>query len=213
MMNKKLLIAPLVLALAGCSSIKYTTGFEMTAPQSSKAEIGTEVAYPDWYKEVPKEDKALYAVANEYSKDMQFAVDKAMLSAKRELASNFSSHVTSMMKDYAIEVGETDSGLIREIDRTTKLVVNKVNLVGVQRTNFLIVHAPNGYRAFVKLKYVTDDSNKLLVDEIKKNKQLNAKLQASKSFKEMEVETRKLDVQPPIETKLVPIGEDSIQQN
>jgi hypothetical protein len=144
---------------------------------------------------------------------MQFAVDKAMLSAKRELASNFSSHVTSMMKDYAIEVGETDSGLIREIDRTTKLVVNKVNLVGVQRTNFLIVHAPNGYRAFVKLKYVTDDSNKLLVDEIKKNKQLNAKLQASKSFKEMEVETRKLDVQPPIETKLVPIGEDSIQQN
>jgi hypothetical protein len=29
----------------------------------------------------------------------------------------------------------------------------------------------------------------------------------------MEVETNKLDVQPPIEAKLVPIGEDFIQQN
>jgi hypothetical protein len=119
-----------------------------------------------------------------------------------------------MLKDYVAEVGEGNSDVIREIDRTTKLIVNKINLVGVQRTNFLIIHAKDGgYRAFVRLRYATDDTNKLLVSEIKKNKQLNAKLQASKSFKEMEVETRKLDVQPPIEAKLVPIGEDSIQQN
>ena len=84
--------------------------------------------------------------------------------------------------------------VVREIDRTTKLVVNKVNLVGVQRTNFLITYAPGGYRAFVKLRYATDDSNKLLIEEIKKNKALNAKLQASKSFKEMEVETNKIDI-------------------
>ena len=214
-MKKSLIIAPLVLALAGCSSIKYTTGFEMTAPGSSqKAELGAEIAYPEWYKESKNDDGALYAVASEYSKDLQFAVDKSMLSAKRELASNFSSHVSAMFKDYVAEVGEMDSGIIREIDRTTKLIVNKVNLVGVQRTNFLVVHSKDGgYRAFVKLKYTTDESNKLLVSEIKKNKVLNAKLQASKSYKEMEVETRKLDVQPPIEAKLVPIGEDSIQQN
>ena len=203
-MKKKLLLAPLIIALAGCSSVKYTTGFEMTAPASTKADIGTEINYPDWYKETPtKEDKVLYAVATEYSKDIQFAVDKAMLSAKRELASNFSSHVTAMMKDYAAEVGEMDSGLVREIDRTTKLVVNKVNLVGVQRTNFLITYAPGGYRAFVKLRYATDDSNKLLIEEIKKNKALNAKLQASKSFKEMEVETNKIDIQPSIESKVI----------
>jgi hypothetical protein len=119
-----------------------------------------------------------------------------------------------MFKDYVAEVGEMDSGMIREIDRTTKLIVNKVNLVGVQRTNFLIVHSKDGgYRAFVKLKYTTDESNKLLVQEIKKNKVLNAKLQASKSFKEMEVETNKLKPEAPIEAKLVPIGEDFIQQN
>lgn len=203
-MKKRLIVAPLVLALAGCSSIKYTTGFEMAAPNSTaKAEIGSEIAYPDWYKEIKNDDGVLYAVATEYSKDMQFAVDKAMLSAKRELASNFSSHVSALLKDYATEVGETDSGVIREIDRTTQLVVNKVNLVGVQRTNFLIVHAKDGYRAFVKLRYATDDSNKMLVNEIKKNKVLNAKLQASKSFKDMEVEINKLDAQSPIEAKVI----------
>jgi hypothetical protein len=215
MMRNKLLIAPLVIALTGCSSIKYTTGFEMTAPgSSSKAELGAEIAYPEWYKDSKQDDGVLYAVASEYSKDLQFAVDKAMLSAKRELASNFSSHVSAMLKDYVAEVGEGNSDVIREIDRTTKLIVNKVNLVGVQRTNFLIVHAKDGgYRAFVRLRYATDDTNKLLVSEIKKNKQLNAKLQASKSFKEMEVETNKLKPESPIEAKLVPIGEDSIQQN
>lgn len=204
MMKNKLVIAPLVLALAGCSSIKYTTGFEMTAPNSTaKAEVGAEIAYPDWYKDSKQEDGVLYAVASEYSKDMQFAVDKAMLSAKRELAANFSSYVSALLKDYATEVGEMDSGLVRDIDRTTKLVVNKVNLVGVQRTNFLIVHAKDGYRAFVKLRYATDDSNKLLVQEIKKNKQLNAKLQASKSYKELEVEVTKLDQHESIQTRVI----------
>ena len=56
-MKKKLLLAPLIIALAGCSSIKYTTGFEMSAP-TSKADIGSEINYPDWYKETPtKEDR------------------------------------------------------------------------------------------------------------------------------------------------------------
>jgi hypothetical protein len=115
-----------------------------------------------------------------------------MLSAKRELASNFSSHVSAMLKDYAAEVGELDSAVIREIDRTTKMVVSQVNLVGVQRTKYRVQYEKDGYRAFVKLRYATDESNKLLLAEVKKNRQLNAKLQASKAFKELEAEVNRV---------------------
>jgi hypothetical protein len=184
---KKLILIPIVVALSACSSMKYETGFEYKAPEFGGGDQQKEVAYPDWYNETPKnDDKALYAVATEFSNDFQFSVDKAMLSAKRELASNFSSHVDAMMKDFSSEVGDVDSSVANDINRTTKLVISRVNLVGVQRVNFKVVHEKAGYRTFVKLRYATDDSNKLLLNEIKRNRKLAAKLEASKSFKELE---------------------------
>jgi hypothetical protein len=184
---KKLVMIPMVLALTACSSVKYQTGLEFKAPEFGGGEQQSEVRYPNWFTDKPeKDDKALYAVASEYSKDFQFAVDKATLSAKRELASNFSSHIESMMKDYVSELGEADQSTIQEINRTTKLVVARVNLIGVQRTNYKVVHEKDGYRAFIKLRYAADESNRLLLQEIRKNRRLNAKLESSKSFKELE---------------------------
>jgi hypothetical protein len=173
--------------MTACSSIKYTTGLELKAPEFGGGEQQAEVKYPEWFTAKPeKGDEALYGVSSEYSKDFQFAVDKAMLSAKRELATNFSSHIESMMKDYVAEIGEADQSTIQEINRTTKLVVNRVNLIGVQRTGYKVVHEKDGYRAFVKLRYAADQSNKLLVSEIRKNRKLNAKLESSKAFRELE---------------------------
>lgn len=190
MKNKKL-IALLVASLfaTGCGSVKYTTGFELdTKSDSETAEAGIEVSYPEWYNaELEEEDGNLYAVATEYSKDMQFALDKATLSAKRDLAANFSSHTSAMMKDYATEIGDLDTSVIREIDRTTKLVVAQVNMIGVQRTNMSLIHSgEGGYRAYVKLRYVPDQANKILLQEVWKNEKLKAKFQGSKRFKELE---------------------------
>jgi len=189
-MKNKSLIAMLVASLfaTGCGSVKYTTGFELdTKSDPEVAESGVEVSYPEWYNaELESEDGNLYAVATEYSKDMQFALDKATLSAKRDLASNFSSHVSSMMKDYATEIGDLDAAVIREIDRTTKLVVAQVNMIGVQRTHMSMVYAKDGYRAYVKLRYVPDQANRVLLQEVWQNEKLKAKFQGSKRFKELE---------------------------
>jgi uncharacterized membrane protein YfhO len=194
---KKIMVIPIVLTLSACSSVKYNTGLEFTAPSFGSAKtMENEVNYPDWYVAKNAPSEALYAVATEYSKDFQMAVDKSMLSAKRELAAKFSSYVDSLMKDYAAEIGE-DSSIVRELDRTTKLVVARVNLIGVHRENFVVVHEKNGYRAFVKVKYPIDESNRLLLAEIKKNRQLNAKLQASKSFRELEEEVNKIESNRP----------------
>ena len=186
-MNKKLLILPLVLALAsGCGSMKYDTGFEFKAPEFGGGDQGDQVNYPDWYDKLEADDDNLHAVATEFSNDFQFAVDKAMLSAKRELASNFSSHVEAMMKDFTSELGDVDVSTANDINRTTKLVVSRVNLVGVQRSDFKVVHEKAGYRAFVKLKYNSSLSNKLILQQINRNKKLKAKLESTEKFKELE---------------------------
>jgi hypothetical protein len=132
------------------------------------------------------------------------AVDKSMLSAKRELASNFSSYISSMMRDYASELGE-DGAVLRELDRTTKLVVSRVNLIGVHRENFAVVREDGGYRAYVKVKYSVDEANRLLMNEIKKNRQLSARLKASKAFRELDDEVSRIEEQQQVTESQQPI--------
>lgn len=195
MKNKKLIAVMIASLLAtGCGSVKYTTGFEMSSGSQQTAEAGVEVAYPEWYNAKLDDDNGnLYAVGTEYSKDMQFAIDKATLSAKRDLAANFSSHTSAMLKDFATEVGSLNSEVIREIDRTTKVVVAQVNLIGVQREHMSLIHSgEGGYRAFVKLRYVPDQANKILLQEVWKNEKLKAKVKSSKRFQELEDSVNKI---------------------
>lgn len=198
-MNKMFVVFPVVAALTGCGSVKMASNFEVDNRLSSTApKSGDKVNLPEWYTEISSDKDALTSAASEFSTDMQFAVDKAMLSAKRELASNYSSHISSMMKDYSAEVGTLNADVVREIDRTTKLIVAQVNLVGVKRTNLEIRHENSGYRAFVAVKYATDESNKILMNEIKKNRQLNHKLSASRSFRELENQVSRLNTPAPV---------------
>jgi hypothetical protein len=176
---KKLLIVSAAVLMTACSNMSGPKVF------GSDSKV---VNTPDWYLASEKETNALYGVASEVSTDMQFAVDKAMLSAKRELASNFSSHIDSMMKDYTAQAGNSDAEVLQEINRTTKLVVNRVNLIGVNRTHFKVLKEDKQYRAYVKVRYAVDDSNRILLEEIKKNRRLNHKLESSKAFKELERE-------------------------
>ena len=166
-MNKKLLLIPLVFAIAsGCSSVKYDTGFEYKAPEFGGGDQGDTVKYPSWYDKLETDDENLYSVATEYSSDFQF--------------------VEAMFKDFTSELGDVDSSTANDINRTTKMLVSRVNLVGVQRTDFEVVHEKAGYRAFVKLKYSADLSNKLILEQIQRNAKLKAKLESTEKFKELE---------------------------
>lgn len=190
-MNQVLCYAllPIIISLTACSSVPKDSG----VTKENERMFSNEVNYPDWYTKGPDKDKeGIYAVGSEYSKNFQFSVDKSMLSAKRELASNFSSYVSMMMKDFASESGGGDV-VNADIERTTKLIVARINLVGVQRVNFKVVHEGGGYRTFVRLRYSTDESNKLLMDEIRKNARLAAQLRSSEAFKELEKEVDKIE--------------------
>jgi hypothetical protein len=184
-------VLPFIISLTACSTIK-------DGPSVSETKMfSNEVDYPKWYADAPKkDDSAIYGVGTEYSNDFQFAVDKAMLSAKRELASNYSSYTSAMMKDFAVESGILGKGVANaDIERTTRLIVAKVNLVGVQRTNFIVVKEGSGFRAFVRLRFSADESNKIMLAEVQRNAALYAQLRASKSFRELDKETGKIEEQ------------------
>jgi hypothetical protein len=193
-MKKKLLVAlvPLVV-LSACGSNPPKTAMDSSSLFGKGAKTGDFVRMPDWYMEKPKED-ALYSVASEYSADLQFSVDKAMLSAKRELAAKYSSYVSAMMKDFTAEIGSAD-GVNRDIERTTKLLVAQVNLVGIQRPNFEIRHEGRGFRTFVQLRYSLDDSNRLLIEKIQNDKKLEMALRKSAAFRELEESVNKVNKQ------------------
>jgi hypothetical protein len=189
---------PLIVSLSACSSLPENNG----VTKSNDRMFSNEVNYPDWYAEGGGKDKeSIYAVGSEYSNNFQFSVDKAMLSAKRELAANFSSYISAMMKDFTAESGVTGDVASTDLDRTTRFIVARINLVGVQRTHFKVVHEGKGYRSFVKLRYSTDESNRLLMAEIRKNQQLYARLQSSKSFKELDEQVQQIENQKVEEIK------------
>jgi hypothetical protein len=206
-MNQVLCYAllPIIISLTACSSVPKDNG----VTKENERMFSNEVNYPDWYTKGPDKDKeGIYAVGSEYSKNFQFSVDKAMLSAKRELAANFSSYVSMMMKDFASESGGGDV-VNADIERTTKLIVARINLVGVQRVNFKVVHEGGGYRTFVRLRYSTDESNKLLMAEIRKNARLAAQLRSSEAFKELEKEVDKIEQLKRSELKPMTGGSDA----
>jgi hypothetical protein len=185
------IVVPFIISLSACSTIK-------DGPSVSETKMfSNEVDYPKWYAETPKkDDSSIYGVGTEYSNDFQFSVDKAMLSAKRELASNYSSYTSSMMKDFAVESGVLGRGVANaDIERTTRLIVAKVNLVGVQRQNFMVVKEGSGFRTFVRLRFSADESNKIMLAEVQRNAALYAQLRASKSFRELDKETGKIEAQ------------------
>jgi predicted site-specific integrase-resolvase len=105
------------------------------------------------------------------------------------------------MKDFTAESGVTGDVASTDLDRTTRFIVARINLVGVQRTHFKVVHEGKGYRSFVKLRYSTDESNRLLMAEIRKNQQLYAQLQSSKSFKELDEQVQQIENQKVEEIK------------
>lgn len=142
---------------------------------------------PEWFLQPPTDNAFMYAVATDYSSDLQFALDKAILSAKVGLASQVSNKVSSTMKEFAVEAGVAeDAQYNREIERASKEVISEVNLGGFNVANRQIITQGTGYRAYVLLRIPVIDMNKAIVEQTKKNAVLDAKAKATKAFQELE---------------------------
>lgn len=185
---KKGLIVLTTALLVGCSSsgVKIASGTrDIETFKENKIE------FPKWYTEVPKEDNAIYATATEISSDLQYALDKSLFSAKREIAFKLQNSINQQVKEYVTETNYSKNEVTSK--ETQRLVVadsKNVNMVGAQTIKSEVIREGNKYRAFVLVRYGLDESNKVHMNYVIKERRANAKRELEKYHEEVKGEQK-----------------------
>jgi hypothetical protein len=161
-MKKVILAAMIAAALTGCGTTSLVEKKADWVQGSDKVDL---TMAPEWFTmHLANDGSHIFATATEYSADYQFAVDKAMLAAKAQLASQVNNRIQMDTETMIAEEGNgTD---IDDVERATKRVttskVDSTLIVGFKRDKIEVRREGRGYRVFVRLVYDYTDNNKLV---------------------------------------------------
>jgi len=146
---------------------------------------------PEWMLILPDDDKAFYSAGTAVSRDMQLAIDKANLAAKRSLADRIGGELSSQIKEFIIEGGEMyNSDLITlDVERVTKNVIGRINVAGYVPSKMEVYPFGTMYRVYALIAYPIGAHNDILIEQIRRNRALYAHVRSSVAFKELEQET------------------------
>ena len=151
-----------LMSLTGCGTISKVNPFDngMTKIDKSRGD-----KIPEWFLEPEDGDqKFITAVATETSKDMQFAIDKAMMVAKVQLASKLKTDVESLTRSSSVESGFGIKDVEEETDRVQQTRVRQA--IGFYKRERLdVFKEKGGYRAYVMLKIKVDEARRLTEDK------------------------------------------------
>ena len=194
---KKSILCLCVLGMVGCSSTKVA---EVKIPEGTRSAAQypvNKVDFPEWYVNVPKEENAIYASASEVSSDLQYAIDKAAMSAKREIALKLNNDFSQKYKEYTSETNySSQEKMAKETERLVIVNSLNVNLVGVQRVKSEVVREGNQYRAFMLVRYGLDESNRIHMNYIIKERRANSKNEMDKFDREVKENRGQSHVEP-----------------
>ena len=212
-MNRMALLAAVssTALLGACSSTHLSTA-EMAPPAAAKAlyeynvkKVKEQVEIlPKWYLEPPKEEGSVFAVGSAVTPDLQLAVDLAILQAKTTLADRFQSQLRSQTKSFIAKVGSSDidAAVLNEVERVTKNLVADTDVSGYSMVKSSVNSSGSQYRAFVLLEYNDEEASKILLNRLKKDRMLLAKLRSNAAYKELDrnVEKAKQEKKDEVET-------------
>lgn len=144
-----------VALLSGCSTFKSDPNKTVEIPANKLDNI------PQWYlAKDPDDTKFIVVTATDVSKDMQFAIDKATLNAKVQLAARLKTDVDSVTRESTLETAGNGTSVEREIDRVSKVRVKQA-LGMFKRENIVVYKEGDVYRAYVQFKIATEDAQRL----------------------------------------------------
>ena len=145
----------------GCATVGLSKDETKEVPKVATVQNVTNV--PEWFFDKETDDpKSISVTATDISKDMQFAIDKATMNAKIQIAAKLKSDVNSLSRETSVESGVGVKDVEREVDRTSKVKVNQT--IGFfKREQLAVVRDGDGYRAFVKIKVSVEDARRLTV--------------------------------------------------
>lgn len=197
-MNRSIKIGAAGLGLLGLTACGSTdiSSLSQTPPYGAKALYAYNVKankeqvekIPDWYLKMPKSEDSVFAVGTSATPDLQLSVDMAILNAKTTLADRFQSQLRSQTKNFIAKVGSTavDTSVINELERVTKNLVADTDVSGYSIVENVVQSAGNQFRAYVLLKYNDEEASKVLMNRLKKDRMLMAKLRSNSAFKELD---------------------------
>jgi hypothetical protein len=189
------LVALSVLSLIACAGPKPGTPEFVEKKEEEQQKAATKTVEqtiskaPSWYTQPPVDINSIFQSATESSPDMQRSMDKAVMTAKSQLASKLGDRVSQKIRDFATETGTiNDEQVVRTIDTTRQSVATDINVAGYVLDKSEVVQEGNRYRSYVLLRYPLGENNKVIVAQVKKNAVLDAKVKASKAFEDLEKE-------------------------
>ena len=145
---------------------------------------------PSWMLKLPSDDGAFYSAGTAVSRNMQLAIDKANLAAKRNLADRIGGELSSQIKEFVIESGDTyNNDLVTvDVERVTKNIMAQINVAGYVPYEMEVYPLGTMFRVYTLLAYPIGSKNDILVAQIRKNRALYAHVRSSVAFKELELE-------------------------
>lgn len=159
------------LITTGCSTVDKITGNNLEdqviisgdkmVDIEVRPEMVDQLQIPAWF--IAKEEtdaNTITVTATDISKDMQFAIDKATLSATVQLAQKLKLNVSSLVRESTLETGYGTKDVEKEMDRVSKSTTNQT-VAYYRRENMKIVRDGDYYRAYVMLKLDVDEARRL----------------------------------------------------
>lgn len=179
-----MLVAMIAAALTGCGTTSLVEKKAEWVQGSDKVDLSMA---PEWFTmHLANDGSHIFATSTEYSADYQFAIDKAMLAAKANLAAQVNNRIQMDTSTFIAEEGNgTDiDDVERKTQRTTTSKVDSTSIVGYKRDKIEVRREGRGFRVFVRLVYDYTDNNKVLQNaqrlEKRKEKQELKKIEANK---------------------------------
>tara|TARA_B100001758_G_scaffold205326_1_gene185570 strand:- start:269 stop:943 length:675 start_codon:yes stop_codon:yes gene_type:complete len=194
MNNIKLLssVVAIAIGLGACQKQNMIELEPNIAYKSEKVETQVEMI-PDWYMNLPSDDKIIYSSGTANAPDMQLAVDVAILNAKTVLADRINGKLDSMTKSFMAKIGsdDLDTSVLTEIEKVTKNVIASVDVSGYKVDESKIVKDGTQYRAYVLLAYDNEEATKIMLNRMKKDRMVYSRLRSTKAWKELENQVNK----------------------
>ena len=196
MMDAKLLagVSILALTLGACADkeLKPLVNTPEIRYKTEKVEIAVSQV-PDWYKEMPEEDNAIFTVGSATTPDLQLSVDIATLNGKVVLADRINGKLKAMTKTWIAKFGQDDvnSRILTEIEKVAKNVIASVDVSGYNPVKIDVFPSGTQYRAFVLLKYSDTEASKIILNRLRKDRMVYSRLRSTEAWKELELEVEK----------------------
>lgn len=160
-------IAFCALVLIGCTNTSDNQRNNGNTDAKVKATIE---AAPSWYANPPLTKDELFVAGTETSANMQMAMDKATLAAKRELALQISSYVSSLTKQLSKEITTNGKTISMEtLEAVSQAATTNINVGGYNKEASKVLQEGSSYRAYVLLSFSKEKASGELYKQMRNN--------------------------------------------